>query len=78
MTPASMRARMHRGLDAERVWRRERALTELARVHVVHRGYRNVYARRCLRQGFPIETTPAELARHEIAQEMQVEMMGGG
>lgn len=75
--PAQMRARMSRPLNAERVMRRERALTELARVHLVHRGYRNVFAMRCLRQGYPVTTTPAQLARFEVAQEQTAEALEG-
>ena len=66
--PAHMRARMSRPLDAMRVAARAKALTILAADHWP------VYVRRCERQGYPVTTTPSQLARWEIANEMQGEM----
>lgn len=77
MSPATMRARMSRPLDAMRVFRREKALTELSTVHTRWIGVPNYYARRCARQGYPIETTPADLARFEVRNEMQAELLNG-
>ena len=72
MSPATMRARMHRGLDATRVYRREKALTVLSDKHA------SVYAARCARQGYPITTSPRDLARWEVAQEQTIEAMEVG
>ena len=65
MSSAASRARMNRpAIDAERLRRRTKALTILA---IDHWPY---FAARCRRQGWPETTTPADLARHEIANEM--------
>lgn len=71
MTAASAsRARMNRpAIDAERLRRRTKALTILAADHWP------VYVRRCERQGYPTTTPPAALARFEVAQERQVELL---
>ena len=69
--PAHMRARMSRPLDAMRVARRAKALAILA-----HR-YADIYAARCTRQGYPVTTTPSELARFEVAQEQTAEALEG-
>ncbi len=71
MSSAASRARMNRpAIDAERLARRTKALIELATVHTRWLGVPNYFARRCSRQGWPTTTTPADLARHEIANEM--------
>lgn len=69
---AASRARMSRPLDAMRVAAREKVLTGL-------RDYEpDEYAARCSHQGYPVTTTPSQLARFEVAQEQTVSNLDGG